>query len=350
MNPSGRGSSESETLLPQHHGGGGGDNRPIIGAGYASGARGENVCTGPIDTLDENPEHPIVSKIWSFGGLADIIALIALGMIGGRMKDAMPYHHDEIDPDDPAINYPYVKHSAYPSHRWNWSILIWIPISALVVVRLLEVIYPMLLHISALQRILPHPRYTMRQCPYMNQRRTGHTASASMSLVAKDVFVQMYRDIFAIVANAMFLYVVVETLKVWSGKLRPDFMDRCEWDKDHHRCTGDEKLIKEGMKGFPSGHAAYSVGSMLFIVQVLFHTFRPHMHSFLAMILCLSPLAWAGKISMTRYWENRHSAVELLAGMFVGLVISILSFRAFRAKSKDRHHRLCCAGESPVCY
>jgi membrane-associated phospholipid phosphatase len=104
------------------------------------------------------------------------------------------------------------------------------------------------------------------------------------------------------------------------------------------------------MKGFPSGHAAYSFGSMLFIVQILFHTFRPHMHSFLAMILCLSPLTWAGKITVTRYWEHSHTAIELFAGMVIGLIVSVLSFRAYRAKSKIRHHRLCCAGESPSGY
>lgn len=346
MNPSGRGSSESDTLLPRHNPG---DGRPIMGTGYATGHRAENACGGPTDSLDECPEHPIVPKIWSFGGLMDIATVVILGMIGNHMRHKTAYYHDIIHPDDPAINYPYVKHDAYPSHKWNRSILLMIPISALVLIRLLEVVYPMLLHIPALQRILPHPHYSLDHCPYMDQRRTGRTIVASAGSVAKGIGAQIYRDIFAIAANAALLYAVVETLKVWTGSLRPDFMERCDWDSDHKRCTGDEHLIMEGMKGFPSGHAAYSFGSMLFLVQILFHTFRPQLHSFMATTLCLAPLSWAGRVTMTRYWEHRHTPMALLTGAVIGLIISVITYRVFRAKANVRHHRLCCAGNSPTC-
>ncbi|KAL7752827.1 hypothetical protein RI367_001830 [Sorochytrium milnesiophthora] len=55
---------------------------------------------------------------------------------------------------------------------------------------------------------------------------------------------------------------VVHIIKVSVGRLRPDFLDRCKPTtidtSAYPVCTGDPKIINDGRKSFPSGHAATS--------------------------------------------------------------------------------------------
>ncbi|KAI9595672.1 phosphatidic acid phosphatase type 2/haloperoxidase [Syncephalis fuscata] len=139
----------------------------------------------------------------------------------------------------------------------------------------------------------------------------------------------MYIDGFAILATASLTYAVVETMKVWFGGLRPDFLARCDWDPVEGKCTGKEKLVNDGRRSFPSGHAAYSFSAMTLIACVLFHKAARMRRSFFTTLLYLLPLVWAVRITTTRWWENRHDAMDIAAGVVVGTSIALLCFRIF---------------------
>lgn len=55
-------------------------------------------------------------------------------------------------------------------------------------------------------------------------------------------------------------YLITSILKIYIGKLRPDFLARCRPDKRSNAwnvlCTGNEDLIIAGRKSMPSGHTS----------------------------------------------------------------------------------------------
>lgn len=57
---------------------------------------------------------------------------------------------------------------------------------------------------------------------------------------------------------------VTEWLKIVVGRLRPDFLDRCQ--PVNGVCTGLFKLVNDGRKSFPSGHSSISFYSTHFLI------------------------------------------------------------------------------------
>ncbi|KAJ1558807.1 hypothetical protein HK405_012938, partial [Cladochytrium tenue] len=47
-------------------------------------------------------------------------------------------------------------------------------------------------------------------------------------------------------------------VKNWAGRLRPDFLDRCQYNATLGVCTGDSALVTDGRRSFPSGHSSLS--------------------------------------------------------------------------------------------
>ncbi|KAJ3043354.1 hypothetical protein HDV00_005358 [Rhizophlyctis rosea] len=56
-----------------------------------------------------------------------------------------------------------------------------------------------------------------------------------------------------------------DILKMWAGRLRPDFLSRCRWSSEENRCLGDAQLIIEGRRSFPSGHSSNAFAGFGFL-------------------------------------------------------------------------------------
>jgi diacylglycerol diphosphate phosphatase / phosphatidate phosphatase len=110
------------------------------------------------------------------------------------------------------------------------------------------------------------------------------------------------------------------------GRLRPDFLDRCQWDPLQHVCTGFVKLfstkssltkhrnvneIFDGRKSFPSGHSSTAFVGMTFTALFLagktaglcFSVSSPvsFLRSRLARLcLVLSPFVFSTWVAITR--------------------------------------------------
>lgn len=113
------------------------------------------------------------------------------------------------------------------------------------------------------------------------------------------------------------------------GKLRPDFLSRCDFDPITLKCkSSNERLILEGRRSFPSGHASTTFGGMVFVTLFLagqFQTFNGSSHIYKLIILLL-PILTAILVSISRIVDHRHHWEDVFCGGLIGLFAAICSY------------------------
>lgn len=127
------------------------------------------------------------------------------------------------------------------------------------------------------------------------------------------------------------------------GRPRPDFIDRCQPSSDAANsviglsdesiCTTplDSKLLMDGFRSFPSGHASTAWCGLGFLSLYLagkFHLFDQKGHTFKAWLV-LSPLLGAALISISRTMDYRHHWQDVLVGGLLGMLIAWFGYRMY---------------------
>ncbi len=165
---------------------------------------------------------------------------------------------------------------------------------------------------------------------------------------------------------------VTNVVKAFAGRPRPDFMQRCmgavRLDArpadagsapptlvTAESCTGDAKVVLEGFKSFPSGHAASAFAGCVFAALViachgqLFPGTRTRASRdgrspwVLAATL---PLAAALFTALSRHADNRHHAGDIAAGALLGTGLALAMHRIYccRGRGEDASGRGADAG------
>eukprot|EP00002_Diphylleia_rotans_P014771 TRINITY_DN2873_c0_g4_i1.p1 TRINITY_DN2873_c0_g4~~TRINITY_DN2873_c0_g4_i1.p1 ORF type:complete len:256 (-),score=52.90 TRINITY_DN2873_c0_g4_i1:128-895(-) len=122
--------------------------------------------------------------------------------------------------------------------------------------------------------------------------------------------------------------IITNIIKISYGKLRPDFLDRCQPD-ENSVCTGDEDEIREGRKSFPSGHASYSFAGCVYLTLVLLSELRPlskenmDRSPFCRLGLSIWPLVGAALVCVSRVVDYRHHPADVFGGGLLGFIISV---------------------------
>ncbi|XP_018304927.1 phospholipid phosphatase 1 isoform X2 [Mycetomoellerius zeteki] len=145
-------------------------------------------------------------------------------------------------------------------------------------------------------------------------------------------------------AGILTLILLCEVMKLLIGEPRPHFLDTCK-PREATNCTNEYFIsytctntevstwsIIDSNKSFPSGHAALSVYTSIFLVWYLQNR-MPNRTLFLKPWLqCLMSM-WAVTCSITRVGDNRHHWWDVLIGnvlgLLFGLFVVILSCRHF---------------------
>ncbi|KAJ2714194.1 hypothetical protein H4R19_001857 [Coemansia spiralis] len=140
----------------------------------------------------------------------------------------------------------------------------------------------------------------------------------------------------ALVLNMM----VTNTVKNLAGRLRPDFIARCNLDPtqvsepDIGLLTSavcrqtDEKLLLDGMRSFPSGHTSFAFAGLGFIALWL----GGHLNigdcrgrTYKAFVM-LTPLLGALLIGISRTKDYRHHWQDVLAGALLGAAMAWFAY------------------------
>jgi membrane-associated phospholipid phosphatase len=117
-------------------------------------------------------------------------------------------------------------------------------------------------------------------------------------------------------------------LKRAVGRLRPDFLDRCQPDASGV-CTGDPDDILEGRQSFPSGHTSLSFAGGTFLTLYLWGKLQPFRTggALWKLLVILAPMAVATAVGVTRISDHRHHWEDVLGGGIIGFGYAMLSYR-----------------------
>jgi len=140
---------------------------------------------------------------------------------------------------------------------------------------------------------------------------------------------------------------ITNVIKNIVGRLRPDFMDRCQPDWNDpdvqnldpfapyvpaslaHICKGSAKIITEGRKSFPSGHSSSSmfaaVFTMIYLGKRCSGRCRRALGYLFLPVVQVIVLCGALAIAASRSLDNRHHAGDIIGGGIIGVLCGLMS-------------------------
>lgn len=128
----------------------------------------------------------------------------------------------------------------------------------------------------------------------------------------------------------------VSIFKHLVGRQRPFFASVCEsYIADTFECTGDASEVKDARMSFPSGHAAISSCSGMFLMLYLavwLQLSKPDTPSKSGkIIIAMFPMFLASLVAVSRLVDYHHHYADVAAGGLIGVVIGCFGFFARRA-------------------
>jgi diacylglycerol diphosphate phosphatase/phosphatidate phosphatase len=130
-------------------------------------------------------------------------------------------------------------------------------------------------------------------------------------------------------------FVFVQFLKVFTGRLRPDFLSRLERAGFSSSSTVDfcdvatwTRETRDGRLSFPSGHASTTFGAFVPVCLFLMVYLRPFAGggSFHRLAIVIFPACLPCIVAVSRTRDYRHNYDDIFAGSFIGIVAAALSF------------------------
>ncbi|KAG0663273.1 Diacylglycerol pyrophosphate phosphatase 1 [Maudiozyma exigua] len=130
-------------------------------------------------------------------------------------------------------------------------------------------------------------------------------------------------------------------IKNWIGRLRPDFLDRCQPKPNlpldtlltaSEACTAENKsILLDGFRTTPSGHSSESFAGLGYLYlwlcgQLLTEHIQVGIwRKYIAML----PLLGASLVALSRTQDYRHHFIDVLLGSALGYIIAHFIYRVY---------------------
>ncbi|XP_057804743.1 lipid phosphate phosphatase 2-like isoform X3 [Salvia miltiorrhiza] len=153
----------------------------------------------------------------------------------------------------------------------------------------------------------------------------------------RDVY-DLHAAILGLLFSVLITGVITDAIKDAVGRPRPDFFWRCFPDgKDAYDrwgnvvCHGDEHVIRQGHKSFPSGHTSWAFAGLGFLSLYISGKIKAFDRRGHVAKLCLVvlPLLVSSLIGVSRVDDYRHHWQDVFAGGLIGLVVATFCYLQF---------------------
>ncbi|XP_023190864.1 phospholipid phosphatase 3-like isoform X1 [Xiphophorus maculatus] len=155
----------------------------------------------------------------------------------------------------------------------------------------------------------------------------------SKSFVGNPYFAAFYKQIGVFLFGCAISLSFTNIAKVTLGRLRPHFIDVCKPDFStincslgyitEYTCLGSESKVEEARKSFLSGHASFSMYTMLYLVFYLQSRLTWNGARLLRPLTQFALIMISFYTGLTRVSDHKHHPADVLAGFFQGALVAV---------------------------
>ncbi|XP_016378522.1 phospholipid phosphatase 3-like isoform X2 [Sinocyclocheilus rhinocerous] len=181
--------------------------------------------------------------------------------------------------------------------------------------------------LTAVGLLLPIASIVIGECyriHYLNQ--------GSKSFVGNPYVSALYRQVGVFIFGCAVSQSFTDIAKVSVGRMRPHFLDVCKPDYStincslgyitQYTCLGNQSEVQEARKSFFSGHASFSMYTMLYLAFYLQSRFTWRGARLLRPLLQFTLLMMAFYTGLSRVSDHKHHPTDVLAGFVQGALVA----------------------------
>ncbi|XP_020318817.1 phospholipid phosphatase 3-like [Oncorhynchus kisutch] len=174
----------------------------------------------------------------------------------------------------------------------------------------------------------------------------------SKSFIGNPYISALYKQVGVFIFGCAVSQSFTDIAKVSVGRMRPHFLDVCrpDWSAINcslgyitdYQCNGPESKVQEARKSFFSGHASFSMYTMLYLVFYLQSRFTWRGARLLRPLTQFTLIMMSFYTGLSRVSDHKHHPTDVLAGFAQGALVaySIVFFVSDLFKPKGRSSAL----------
>jgi len=162
--------------------------------------------------------------------------------------------------------------------------------------------------------------------------RIYYLKEKSRSTVQNPYVAALYKQVGCFLFGCAISQSFTDIAKVSIGRLRPHFLNVCNPDFsqincsegyiENYKCRGDDSKVQEARKSFFSGHASFSMYTMLYLVLYLQARFTWRGARLLRPLLQFTLIMMAFYTGLSRVSDHKHHPSDVLAGFAQGALVA----------------------------